>query len=150
MENGKDLYFVAAKVFLEDGKGNFLATKDKFGDWDIPGGRLRDVDFETPIEAVIQRKIKEELGDSVEYILGKPVTFMRHERNEVLSSGERSKRKIFAIGYQATYKSGDIKLGKNHERYEWLPVKTVEPKDYFTGGWLKGVEEYLVKVRNLN
>lgn len=36
----KDVYFVAVKVFLE--KGNtFLVFKDKFGDWDLPGGRIK-------------------------------------------------------------------------------------------------------------
>jgi len=31
MEN-KDTYFVAVKIFLKDQEGNFLITKDKFGD----------------------------------------------------------------------------------------------------------------------
>lgn len=36
MEN-KDTYFVAVKVFLLNAQGNFLITKDRFGDW---GGEL--------------------------------------------------------------------------------------------------------------
>ena len=66
MEN-KDTYFVAVKVFLIDSVGNFLITKDCFGDWDIPGGRLREQDFNTPLELVAARKIKEELGEDVKY-----------------------------------------------------------------------------------
>lgn len=141
MEN-KDAYFVAVKMFLLDSEGNFLIIKDRFGDWDIPGGRLREQDFSVPLEAVAERKIKEELGEDVKYKLGGPALFMRHERDEILPSGEREKRRIFAIGYTAQYEGGEIKLGKNHEKHEWVPVKTFKPEDHFTGGWLKGIEDF--------
>lgn len=145
MNQSKDTYFVAVKVFLEDGKGNLLITKDRFGDWDIPGGRLRENDFDVQLEKVVERKMSEELGLGVAYVLGKPTVFMRHERDEILTSGEKQKRRIFAIGYSATYTGGQITLGKNHEKYEWVPLATFKPADYFTGGWLKGVEEYMAK-----
>jgi ADP-ribose pyrophosphatase YjhB (NUDIX family) len=145
MNQSKDVYFVAVKVFLEDNKGNLLITKDRFGDWDIPGGRLRENDFDVPLEQVVARKMAEELGPDVKYALGKPVVFMRHERDEILSTGDKQKRRIFAIGYSAQYKGGAIALGKNHEKHEWVELKTFKPADYFTGGWLKGVEEYVSK-----
>lgn len=148
MEHDKDLYFVAVKIFLENEQGHLLITKDRFGDWDIPGGRLRGGDFETPLEDVVARKIREELGENVQYQLQEPVVFMRHERDEILATGERDKRRIFAIGYKAKYLSGDIGLGKNHEQYEWVDTKSFDPSEYFTGGWLKGVTEYLQKSRN--
>ena len=147
MEIAKDLYFVAVKLFLEDGKGNFLITKDRFGDWDLPGGRLRENDFATSLEEVAKRKMNEELGEQLQYKLLEPLIFMRHERDEVLESGDRSKRRIFAIGYRAEYLNGDINLGTNHENHEWVSIKDFKPEDYFKGGWLKGVEEYLQKVR---
>jgi ADP-ribose pyrophosphatase YjhB (NUDIX family) len=145
MNTNKDTYFVAVKVFLEDAKGNLLITKDRFGDWDIPGGRLRENDFGAPFEEIVTRKMVEELGSGVKYTLGKPTVFMRHERDEILASGERQKRRIFAIGYPAVYTGGQITLGKNHEKFEWVPMATFKPADYFTGGWLKGVEEYIAK-----
>lgn len=142
MEN-KDVYFVAVKIFFLDLKGSFLIIKDRFGDWDIPGGRLRENDFETPLETVAERKIKEELGENVKYKFSKqPILFMRHERDEILPSGEREKRRIFALGYIAKYEGGEIKIGKNHEKYEWVPVKNFKPEEYFTGGWLKGVQDF--------
>jgi ADP-ribose pyrophosphatase YjhB (NUDIX family) len=141
----KDLYFVAVKIFLVDSEGNLLITKDCFGDWDIPGGRLREEDFTVSLEAVAERKIKEELGGNVIYKLGKPALFMRHQRDEILSSGEREKRRIFAVGYSARYQEGEITIGKNHEKYEWVSLKTFVPEDYFTGGWLQGVKEFQLK-----
>lgn len=143
----KDVYFVAVKVFLEDDKGNFLITKDCFGDWDLPGGRLRENDFEIPLEQIIERKMHEELGDRIVYELGETVVHMRHERNEILETGAREKRRIFAIGYSAIYKAGEIALGKNHEEFEWVSIKDFEPDKYFNGGWLKGIQEYLQKKR---
>lgn len=141
MEN-KDLYFVAVKVFLVDSQGNFLITKDKFGDWDIPGGRLREQDFSVPLEQVVERKIQEELGAECKYTLGNPVVFIRHERDEILADGNKGKRRIFAVGYEAKYNSGDVMLGKNHESFEWVSVKTFKPEEKFTGGWLQGVKDF--------
>lgn len=146
MEN-KDLYFVAVKIFLVDSKDNFIITKDRFGDWDIPGGRLRENDFNISLEMVIKRKIKEELGDKIKYKLGDPIVFMRHERDEILISGQREKRRIFAIGYLAEYIEGEINLGKNHEKYEWVSIKSFTPENYFTGGWLQGVKEFQNKYK---
>ncbi len=143
MINGKDLYFVAVKVFLENEKGEFLITKDSFGCWDIPGGRLRPEDFDVALEDVIARKMKEELGDEITFELGEPVVHMRHERDEIVEEGETRKVRIFAVGYRAALQSGEIKLGKNHEGQIWVDPKTFDPSEYFTGGWLSGVEEYI-------
>ena len=86
--------------------------------------------------------MKEELGSDVRYELGEPVVYMRHERNEHLPDGKRERRRIFAIGYQAKYLGGDLALGKNHEKHEWVSIKSFRPEDYFKGGWLKGVKEF--------
>lgn len=145
MIDPKDLYYVAVKVFLEQ-DGKLFIFKDKFGDWDLPGGRIRKDEFETPLEKVIGRKIREELGDEVRYEIGKPVVFFRHERIEA-SSGQPVR--IFAVGYEGTFLKGEIKLSDIHTQSEWVDIATFKPEDYFTGGWLKGVQEYLItKKRN--
>lgn len=141
MEN-KDTYFVAVKVFLLDSRGNFLITKDVFGDWDIPGGRLREQDFNVPLESIVERKIKEEIGVGVKYKLGGPVVFMRHERDEIISSEHREKRRIFAVGYTAEYEGGEIILGNNHKEYEWVSINNFKPETRFVGGWLQGVKDF--------
>jgi 8-oxo-dGTP pyrophosphatase MutT (NUDIX family) len=135
----KDTYFVAVKVFLEK-DGKFLVLKDNFGDWDLPGGRIKKDEFDTPMPDVIARKIREELGDDVQYALGKPEIMMRHERVEQ-SPGNPTVR-IFAIGYRAVLDGGDITLSPRHTEFLWVNQKTFEANKYFTGGWLKGVQEY--------
>ncbi|MEK7588907.1 MAG: NUDIX domain-containing protein [Patescibacteria group bacterium] len=143
-ENKKEMYFVAVKVFLEK-DGKFLICKDDFGDWDLPGGRIKKNEFETSLEDVVKRKLSEELGDNIEYILGEPIVYMRHERKEVTPLGDTAK--IFALGYVAKFLGGDIKLSPRHTEMFWVETENFKPEDYFTGGWLKGVQEYL-KIKN--
>ncbi len=138
----KDLYFVAVKLFLR--KGNkLLITHDIFGDWDLPGGRIRKGEFNKPLEAVIERKMHEELGVELKYQVGNPVATFRVERSEHDRGGQLVR--IFGIGYEAQYMGGEIILGDHHDRMKWVDVDTFKPEEYFTGGWLEGVKDYLGK-----
>jgi len=136
----KDTYFVAVKVFLEKDRQLFI-FKDRFGDWDLPGGRIKTDEFEKPLDDIIARKMKEELGENIKYSIGKPEVFMRHERQEV-AEGNPTVR-IFAIGYPATLLDGEIKPSSQHVETKWVNINDFNPEGYFTGGWLKGMREYL-------
>jgi ADP-ribose pyrophosphatase YjhB (NUDIX family) len=136
----KDTYFVAVKLLLEK-DGKLFIFKDKWNDWDLPGGRIRKDEFEKPLEEIIKRKMKEELGDDIEYKVGKPIVFFRHERQEV--TAEKQIVRIFAVGFEATLEKGESQLGDHHIEMKWVDIKTFNPEEYFTGGWLKGVKEYL-------
>ncbi len=135
----KDTYFVAVKVFVEN-NGKLLILKDNFGDWDLPGGRIKKDEFDASLEQIVRRKISEELGTAISYTIGKPETFLRHERVEAMEGNPTVR--IFAIGYPATLESGDIVLSPRHIEMQWVDLQTFKPEDYFTGGWLKGVQEY--------
>jgi len=137
--NGKDVYFVAVKLLLRDGD-KLLVTHDVFGDWDLPGGRIKKDEFEKPLEAVIERKMQEELGGAIMYILGEPKVFFRVERME---QGIDIPVRIFAVGYEAQYESGEIQLGNHHDEYRWVDLKDFKPEELFQGGWLKGLQEYI-------
>ncbi len=137
----KETYFVAMKVFLEK-DNTFFIFKDKFGDWDLPGGRVKKNEFETPLKDVIKRKMSEEIGDAVTYDLNEKLqVLMRHERIEA-SPGNPTVR-IFGVGYRATWKEGDPELGAHHVEMKWVDIDSFKPEEYFKGGWLKGVQEYL-------
>lgn len=140
----KDLYYVAVKAFLTN-KGKLFIFKDGFGNWDLPGGRIREDEFSKPLEKVLARKIREELGNSIRYKLGRPVVFMWHERMEHLPGGRLEKRRIFAVGYETKFLGGTVKLASHHTEYRWIPLKGFRPREYFIGGWRRGVEEYLVR-----
>jgi ADP-ribose pyrophosphatase YjhB (NUDIX family) len=137
----KDTYFVAVKVFLEKDE-KLLICKDKFGEWDLPGGRIKKSEFETPLKDVITRKMLEELGSDLMYgVEERPSVLMRHERTEApLGNPVR----IFGIGYRAQWICGEITLSEAHTEMLWIDPKHFNPEEYFTGGWLKGVHEYLM------
>jgi len=136
----KDMYFVAVKVLLiKDGK--LLVMKDNFGDWDLPGGRLKKDEFLSPLPSVIERKMKQEIGPDARYTLGKPAVFFRHERNEAVEGNPLVR--IFAVGYEAELTGGEITLSPRHTEMQWVDIQTYKPEAHFTGGWLMGVQEYL-------
>ena len=141
----KDLYYVAVKLLLRDGD-KLLITHDIFGDWDLPGGRICKDEFNKPLESVIERKIDEELGQDVKYFLGIPKVFFRVERKEQSLGGQLVR--IFGVGYEARYIGGEISLGDHHDQMEWVDTKTFKPEQYFTGGWLSGVQDYLKSTRD--
>lgn len=146
MENQKDVYFVALKLFLRDGD-KLLITHDIFGSWDIPGGRFKKDEFEADFASVIARKMKEELGEDVRYEVTSTAPEILFRVQRVEHSTQQTVR-IFALGYEAKYLGGEIKLGDHHDQMEWVDVNNFKPEDYFTGGWLTGVQEYLkTKVR---
>lgn len=138
----KDLYFVAVKLLIRD-QDKLLITHDIFGSWDLPGGRIKKDEFKATLPSVIDRKMREELGDDFRYSIGQPTQFFKVERQE--HGLNNQKVRIFAIGYDAEYKGGDIKLGAHHDKFEWVDVKTFKPEDYFVDGWLTGVQEYMAK-----
>src|SRR3990167_5770159 len=94
----KDTYYVAVKIFLEKENQLFI-FKDIYGNWDLPGGRIRVDEFEKPLSEVIKRKMIEELGDELRYKVGTPLVFMRHQRVESVPGNPTIR--IFAVGYQA-------------------------------------------------
>lgn len=141
----KETYFVAVKMFLEK-DGKFLILKDNFGDWDLPGGRIKKDEFTTPLEEVVSRKIKEELGEAIQYrVEAKPEIFMRHERVEAVSGNPTAR--IFALGYRATLETGEIQLSPRHTELRWADPLSFDPESCFKGGWLMGVKEYLALKR---
>ena len=84
----------------------------------------------------------EELGQCFSYsVEAMPSLFMRHERKEA-SPGNPTIR-IFALGYRAQTMEDQISLSPRHTEYLWVDLDSFNPEDYFTGGWLEGVKEYL-------
>lgn len=138
--NDKDLYHVAVKLLLRD-DDNLLLIHDIFGAWDIPGGRIKPDEFETPLEDIIERKMREELGDNIRYKLGSPKVFFRVEREEHGLNGQ--KVRIFGIGFEADYLGGEVQLGDHHDQLYWMDIKVDNPAKYLAGGWLVGMQKYL-------
>lgn len=125
MKRDYGVFHVGLKILLRKG-GEFLFLRtDDHNYWDWPGGRIDNVEVKTPLEKVLAREVKEELGPEVRYTLGKPVMFYR-------GYFESRKIYIFAAVYEAEWISGDINLSFEHNRYEWINPKTchLRKKDF--------------------
>ena len=140
MSKAKENYLVAVKIILRQGT-RFLATHDIYGEWDIPGGRIRKDQFATPMEKILEEKIALELGNEVTYKLGSIVETIRVEREEYGRDGEVVR--IFAVCYEAEYIGGEIELGDVHDKYEWIDLRSANLEEYRTkSGWVHRLAEY--------
>ena len=140
--NGKDVYLIAVKALFRSGN-KILLTHDIWDQWDLPGGRIKKDEFEKPLESVLERKLKEELGSSIKYKIGEPKTFFRVKRIEHLETGGEMTVKIFGIGYEVEYLGGKIILGSHHDNMKWFSIEELNPEEYLKGGWENGLNDYL-------
>lgn len=131
------IYMVGVKLALwKDGK--LLVLRDKVAGWlDFPGGRIDRTEHEKPIEKIIAREIREEIG-KVRYALGNPAfQYRRYHR--------RSDTYIFNTVYDARYLSGTITLSDEHGSYEWANPKKLRfsPRDVTTPEEYRALKKYL-------
>jgi hypothetical protein len=138
----KELFFVAVKVFFTF-NGKLLVLKDKFGQWDLPGGRIKINEFNKPLSAIVKRKIREELGQQINYqVNNQPNIFIRHKRKEKV--GSLKEAKIFALGFKAKFLKGTINLSPAHTTYLWVSKSQILSGKLLKGGWLKGAKDYFI------
>ena len=110
---------------MRDGD-KLLIPRSVDGDIDLPGGRI-DVGEETlTLEDVIRREVREELGENLQFRLGKLLFVYRILRRE--DAGWK-----FVMVYDAEYLGGDIALSQEHASYEWVERDAYEVKqaDFF-------------------
>lgn len=121
-------FWVGFKILLRRGDV-FLTLKERHGD--LPGGRVDNAEVRSPIEKIIAREVKEELGLAVKYKLGQPVFQFRRYSKE-------RKMPILLTVYEAKYIGGKIKLSSEHNSYMWFDPR-VQSLDELK---LRSKEEY--------
>ncbi len=132
MERTYATYHVGLKILLRK-EDDFLFLRNPVNQrFDLPGGRIDNIEDHVPLADVIAREVKEELGGNIRYELGKPVfQFRRHFESKGVH--------VFLTVYEAEYLSGDIELSAEHSDFEWINPKQTELKEqYFINQ-----EEYL-------
>lgn len=113
MKRDFGIFHVGLKILLrKDGK--YLVLRKKSGHVDLPGGRIDNVEYATPLERVLAREIREELGQ-IKYRLGKPLF---HYRAYVASRGLY----VFVAVHEADYLAGRIRLSPEHRSYQWVDI----------------------------
>lgn len=104
---------VSLKLLLKKNDEYLFMTCAFTGKYDLPGGRLGDAEYDTPLVEGIRREVREELGPDVKYKLVKPIfQFRAHPKKD--------KPYIFVTVYEADYISGTICLSSEHTAYQWI------------------------------
>jgi 8-oxo-dGTP pyrophosphatase MutT (NUDIX family) len=112
-------YWVAFKLLLEkDGKFLFLIPAGGRRVLDLPGGRADSDEGEVPLKKILEREVREELGDNIKYSVAGPIFQYRRHLIE-------KKIYILITVYKAEYISGQIELSSEHNEHQWI-----DPKEY--------------------
>ena len=143
----QDFYHVSLKLLLKNNEGHVLILKARSegsmeGFYDVPGGRIDTDEFTAPFEMILRREVKEEIGDVEVSINLNPVAVSRgmigssvhHEGEEI---------HILYIFFEADYHGGDIVISDELTDHKWVDLGRIDPKDYFNGGILEGIQTYL-------
>jgi 8-oxo-dGTP pyrophosphatase MutT (NUDIX family) len=132
MKRDYGIFFVCFKLILKK-RNKFLFLKcPRNVYWDLPGGRADNTEYKTPIKKILEREVREELGDKVKYEIGK-IAF-QHKRYV-----PKRITYNFITYYEAKYISGEIKISPEHSGYYWI-----NPKNYkFKEKQFTCKEEYL-------
>jgi 8-oxo-dGTP pyrophosphatase MutT (NUDIX family) len=130
-------YHVGLKILLRNGKKVLFLRSDNKRWWDQPGGRIDNVEDTVPLEKIIAREVKEELGN-IKYVLGKPLFQFRRF----------GKMGNLLTIYDAQYVSGKIKLSVEHSGYKWIdPVRyKFNKKDFMSKEEYEAFVEYFTEV----
>lgn len=118
MKRDYGVFQVGLKILLRKG-GRVLLLRDDKG-LDLPGGRIDNVEYGTPLEKIIAREVREELGPKLKYVLGKPLFHFRRVRR--LKGA--NPRHVFLVVYDARWMAGEVKLSFEHSEYAWIDPKT--------------------------
>lgn len=108
------IFQVGLKILLRKGD-KILLLRDDQG-LDLPGGRIDNVEYRTPLEKVIAREVREELGGQVKYVLGKSLFHFRRARRQK----DAHPKFVFLAVYEAEWMAGEITLSFEHSAYEWV------------------------------
>lgn len=128
MENEHGIYQVGLKVLLRKGETVLLLSDAWNQKLDLPGGRIAGDEVEMPLEKIIAREIREELGEGIVYTLGKPL-FQYRRQNPALTLP------VLITVYDAQLISGDVVLSHEHSSYQWVNPRevTLQESDFGFG-----------------
>jgi 8-oxo-dGTP pyrophosphatase MutT (NUDIX family) len=141
-------FHVSLKLVLRNKKGEILGLKmpdnsSMAGYYDFPGGRIKETEIKGHFKKLIEREIREEVGNKARYKLREtPIAIGRHN---YFSKVYRKEQYVFCIFFEADYLGGELKISPEHKEYSWLKLNRRNLKKYFKRGPLEGMTHYFLK-----
>ncbi len=127
------LLFVGQKAFI-DKDGEILVLTDPQLGVDLPGGKIKEGELD--LVKALKREVKEETNLDIE--IARPFTTWMIE----FPPDHRNQGKVFLVGYECKYISGEVALSSEHSEYKWVNKNNYQqlPRD----GHFKAIEEYFL------
>ncbi|MFH0951910.1 MAG: NUDIX hydrolase [Patescibacteria group bacterium] len=142
-----DYYQISQKLLLKNSKDEVLMLKalpkDTYaGFYDFPGGRINTDEFTIPLPEVLQREVREEIGD-VQYTLNTaPVAVGRHLIPANISRSGRDTHVLYLL-YEGEYQSGEVTISHEHTGMKWVDLTKEDPEKLLSSGNLEVLQMYL-------
>lgn len=128
------VFYVGQKAFLEK-DGNVLVLHDYLG-LDFPGGKIQDGELD--LIKSLKREVKEETGLEIE--IGNVFTTWI---NKFPDGHKYAGKKVFLVGLKCKYKSGEVNLSDEHDKFEWVSKENYKKLD--DGSlYYKALEDYFL------
>lgn len=141
----KALYQISLKLLLKNAEGKILTLKaldnrDLFaGFYDLPGGRIHEDEDDRSFTEILQREVREEIGDvrfSVEPESVSTSRWTYHFQDGRLV-------RIFYLFFEGTYEGGEIHISYEHQYQEWVNLMEDDLGKRFPPALLPGIQEYV-------
>ncbi|MFA6410615.1 MAG: NUDIX domain-containing protein [Candidatus Buchananbacteria bacterium] len=126
-----ETFMVSLKVLLNDKNGQTLLLKSPVsskcfrGKYDLPGGRINDNETHSDFHLLIDREIKEEVGNIKYELRADPVSLAQYRFSCFQN------RCCFYVLFEAKYLSGKIKISSEHTKYRWEKLNKTKVKKLF-------------------
>lgn len=116
MDQRKEIetFQASLKVLMRRGT-KVLLLRTKRNHISLPGGRIDKGEYRLPLEKIIEREIKEELGSEARYRLGRPLFQYRRYNS-------RTKTAALVTVYDGIFFGGRIILSPEHVSYNWVDI----------------------------
>lgn len=134
-------HWIAFKILLKKGDKFLFLTTSGRRRLDLPGGRAESHENKMPVRKILEREVREEIGDDIKYKIEGPIFQYRRHSQE--------KKNIYNLitVYEAKYIKGQVKLSSEHITYEWINPKkyNFKEKQFFNKEEYKAFKEYFKK-----
>ncbi len=143
MDKNKIAY-IGVKGIIVNSEGKVLITQEPThyvggGRWELPGGKIANGEEETPLEDILRREIREELGETFQVQIGKLVDVMRRSWDK---PGASTNHIMLAV-FECRYLGGDIQLSEENNAFAWVTAREL-PRYEFIPGYVPVLEKYFV------